>query len=179
MDLPKARTSEIIEQETNNELLIYDLRNNKAYSLNETSKTVYKACSNQTFSELKRLHKFTDDLIYLALDELSANNLLEEEYKSNNFAGLSRREVIRKVGLATMVALPVIAAIAAPSAAAGASLTPCQRTNCRDGQAHPSGGCNPPTGCQSIGFICCAFPGDVCNCSTVNSCIANGGQICQ
>jgi hypothetical protein len=120
MNLPKARTTDIIEQEAGGELLIYDLQTNKAYTLNETLKNVYKACGKQTFEELKREHKFTDDLIHFSLVELSANNLVED-YDANHFAGLSRREVIKKVGLATMIALPVIAGITAPNAIQAAS----------------------------------------------------------
>jgi hypothetical protein len=120
MHLPRARTTDIIEQEADRELLIYDLQTNKAYTLNETSKIVYKACGKRTFEELKRKHNFTDDLIHFTLAELSANNLIED-YNTNYFAGLSRREVIKKVGLATMVALPVIAGLTAPKATQAAS----------------------------------------------------------
>lgn len=120
MNLPKARTTDIIEQEAGGELMIYDLQTNIAYTLNETLKNVYKACGKQTFKELKREHKFSDDLIHFSLAELSASNLIED-YNANHFAGFSRREVIKKVGLATMVALPVIAGITAPKAAQAAS----------------------------------------------------------
>ena len=34
---PKARVSDLVIQESGNELLIYDLKTNKAQSLNETS----------------------------------------------------------------------------------------------------------------------------------------------
>ena len=137
--LPKARTSDIVEMEADHELLIYDLQINKAYNLNETSKAVYQACgSNVSFEELKQRHKFTDDLIYFALDELKANDLIEGK-ATNHFAGLSRREVIRRVGLASMIALPVIAGIVAPMsthAASGllANNQPCNRgTDCASG----------------------------------------------
>lgn len=116
MLLPKARTIELIEQNVDNEHLIYDLQINKAYSLNETSKNVFKACDGETsFDELKIRYQYTDDLIYLALDELRKNDLLEGDYTSP-FVGMSRREVVRKVGLASMIALPVICALIAPDA---------------------------------------------------------------
>ena len=122
MRLPKARTTELIEQEADNELLIYDLQINKAYTLNETSKIVFKACDGEnSFDGLKEEHKYTDDLIFLALDELKKNNLLQTDYTSP-FAGMSRREVIRKVGIASMIALPVIATLSAPTPAMAASV---------------------------------------------------------
>ena len=71
MKLPKARTENLLEQNLKNETLIYDLRIDKAFNLNETSTIVYLACGQKlTFDELKRKHKFSDEFIYLALDEL-------------------------------------------------------------------------------------------------------------
>lgn len=119
--LPKARTENIIVQDLRDELLIYNRTTDQAYSLNETSKIVFNACDGKTsFDELKRRHKYTDELIYLALDELKKQNLIETDYVSP-FAGVSRREVIRQVGLASMIALPVIANVVAPTAASAAS----------------------------------------------------------
>lgn len=120
MKLPSVRTADLIEQEADGELLIYDLLANKAYRLNETSKIVYRACGDKSFEDLRRDYNFTEDLIYFSLNELSANKLIED-YQTEHFAGLSRREVIKKVGLATMIALPVIAGLTAPKAAQAAS----------------------------------------------------------
>ena len=120
--LPLARNSELVVQELKGELLIYDLSRNEALCLNETSKIVYQACDGkQTFDELKKKHKLTDEVIYLALDKLQANGLLATQ-NIDYFKGLTRREVIRKAGLAALIALPVIAALAAPTAAHAASL---------------------------------------------------------
>jgi hypothetical protein len=53
----------------------------------------------------------------LALNDLKKNGLVEYDAdKVNEFGGLSRREMIRKVGLASMVALPAIMSIVAPMA---------------------------------------------------------------
>ena len=175
MFLPEARTTEIIEQEADKELLIYDLQINKAYTLNETLKTVFMACDGETtFAEFKRRTKYTDDLIHFALEELTANNLIEN-YKTAHFAGLSRREVIKRVGLTTLTALPIIAALAAPTAATAASLTVCQRTNCNDGSQF----CNFAPGCGALGanFVCCSALGS-CSCAPDFVCLGNGGTIC-
>jgi hypothetical protein len=122
VNLPKARATDIIEQEAGRELLIYDLSTNRMFQLNETSKIVYQACGKLSFDELKRKHKLTDDLIHLALDELQRNNLLENP-ALDYFAGLSRREVIKRAGLATMIALPIVSSLVAPHAARAASQT--------------------------------------------------------
>lgn len=69
--LPPAKTENIVIQTAGEEVLIYDLIINKVFALNETSTLVYQLCDGQTsFQELKDIYQFTDDLIYLALDEL-------------------------------------------------------------------------------------------------------------
>lgn len=121
--LPKARTENIVEQNLKQETLIYDLITNQAFNLNETLSIIYKACDGATtFTELKRKYKFSDDFIYLALDELKQNELLAKGvgYVSP-FANTSRREVIKKVGLATMLMLPLVSGLVAPTAAQAAS----------------------------------------------------------
>src|SRR5687768_4876472 len=113
--LPLARHQDVVIQELGKEILVYDLLTHKAYNLNETSAIVYQACGDgTTFSELKRKHKFTDELIFFALDELKREGLIEDK-PTNHFGSLTRREVIRRVGLASMVALPVIIALSAPT----------------------------------------------------------------
>jgi hypothetical protein len=131
--LPKARTENLLEQNLEKETLIYDLTIDKAFNLNETLSIVYKACGgNQTFDEIRRKHKFTDDFIYLALDELKRNKLLADESYVSPFAQTSRREVIKKVGLATMFALPIITGLIAPKAVNAASGGAAARRNLND-----------------------------------------------
>lgn len=116
--LPKSRSTDIVVQEAGKELLIYDLKINKVYSLNETSKIVYQSCDGLTsFNELKAKHNLPDDLIILAINDLKREKLLENVPETySNFNGLSRRETIKKVGLTTMIALPVITSLIAPKA---------------------------------------------------------------
>ena len=122
MKLPQARTSEIVEQELSDELMIYDATTHRAYSLNETSKNIFQACNGTTsFEDLKKRYGYTDDLIHFALDELRRNDLLQESVSQNHFAGLSRREVVKRVGLACAVALPIVTGLIAPPAACAAS----------------------------------------------------------
>ena len=122
-NLPKARNENILVQNLENEILIYDTITDKAYCLNETSAKVFNACDGKrTFDELNSQYQFNDDLIYLALDELKAKNLLDSAASYETpFAGMTRREVIRKVGIATMIAPPVVSSLIAPSAAQAAS----------------------------------------------------------
>lgn len=115
--LPRSRRDKIVVQQLDDEVLVYDLKIHKAYCLNKTAAIVFNACDGQTtFDELKREYKFTDDLIYLALDELKSQRLIADDYRST-LAGISRREAIRKVGLASVVALPIVTGLVAPRAA--------------------------------------------------------------
>lgn len=147
MRLPKVRLTNIVEQNLDREILIYDLSDHKAFCLNETSAAVYKACGDGlTFEDLKRNHEFTDDLIHLALGELTRRDLLEDYETGRYFKGLSRREAIRKVGLATVIALPVIKELMAPTAANAASSGACATVD-QCIQANTTAYC--PTGCTS------------------------------
>jgi hypothetical protein len=117
--LPRSRCADIVVQNLGKEVLIYDLMTHKAYNLNEMCAAVYMACNGRTsFEQLRKSSGLTDDIIFLALDELKKEELLEsgEEYDSP-FKTLSRREAIRRVGLASMIALPVISSLVAPTAA--------------------------------------------------------------
>jgi len=122
-NLPVARTSDLVVQYSGNEVLIYDLEIDKAYCLNETSTIVYQSCDGKTnFEDLRAKSNFTDEIIYLALDGLKEAELLDEsEDHISPFNDLSRRAAIRKIATASVVALPVIASLVAPSAVSAQS----------------------------------------------------------
>lgn len=164
--LPRARKNDLVTRDLDTEVLIYDFKINKAFNLNATLKIIYEACDGKTsFAELKAKHKFTDDLIFLALDELSRENLLEQDqpYQSS-LAGLSRREAVRKIGFASMIALPIISSIVAPTAAQSASgglpllascssNSQCESNFCTNG---PPRCCVPGTsGIRNVSIVCC------------------------
>lgn len=182
--LPAARNQNIIEQDLDKELLIYDLQTNSAYSLNETSKIIYRACSESlSFDDLKRQYKFDDDFINFALSELNSKNLLEG-YSADNFPGMNRREVIKKVGLASMIALPVIASIVAPRATNAASGTKRIGDQCTGGTNDPT--C-PTNRCSlnntpTIGFETCCIPeatrfSFTCTNGDRDCCLGNSGCV--
>lgn len=118
-NLPKARTAEIVVQALGKEVLIYNLATHKAYNLNETLSTVYQACDGQTtIDELKIKASLNDDIIFLALSELKMESLLEQgTVYDSPFDGISRREVIKRVGLASLITLPIISSLVVPTAA--------------------------------------------------------------
>ena len=157
MKLPQIRNQNIVIQEIGGEIMIYDLEINKAYCLNETSAIVYQNCDGKTdFADLNSKYNFPNEIIYLALDQLQKENLLE---KDTNFVspltGLSRREVVKKVGLGSMILLPVIASIVAPTAINAAS-------GCAPGLLAPG---------QPTIFVCAGNIGD---CLFLNGCGPTG-----
>lgn len=172
MKLPNSRTENIVVQETNNELLIYDLVSNQAFCLNETSAIIFNACDGKTsVNELREQTKFSDDLILLALDELQKHNLLIGE-KNDYFKGLSRRKIIRKAGLASMIALPLISTLVAPTAATAQSGGPiCVPCSIDIGIIcnNPAGGCTT----IRVGLPC--HP----SCTTCACTVPNGSSSCS
>lgn len=45
MKLPKVRTENLLEQQLGDEVLIYDLTNDKAFNLNENLSVIYRGSS--------------------------------------------------------------------------------------------------------------------------------------
>ena len=127
--LPLNRQEGLVVQELNGEVLIYDIKENKALCLNETSALVWRLCDGENSvtdisqSIGKKLNSpANEDLVWLALDQLKKENLIaNSEEVVPNYNGLSRREVIKKVGLGTMIALPLVSSLIAPVAANAAS----------------------------------------------------------
>ena len=155
--LPKARKNQIITKEIAEEVLVYDLDRDEAHCLNPTAARVWSHCDGvTTIAEMAR--RLTDELqapvasevVWLALEQLRKARLLEEPLWQETFARsaqaeqMSRRALVRRLGLAAAVTLPLVTSIVAPSAVAAAS-------------------CRPP------GAVCTANA-DCCS----NSCLDNG-----
>ena len=128
---PCARKTGLVIQDMPDEVLVYDLDTNKAHCLNKSAAFVWRSCDGKTsVSDIARLFeiqsgdKVSDDFVWLALDQLNENALLESEVKAS-FAGKSRREVIKKIGLASVVALPIVASLVAPKSAMAATSCHC------------------------------------------------------
>lgn len=196
--LPKSRNENIVVQNFAGEALIYDFLTDKVFCLNETATLVYQCCDGKTtFEELRVKHKLTDKLIFFALDKLREENLLDEEEKYvSPLAGKSRRDVLRCVGLASLVALPVISIMIAPKAVNAASVfAPGSRTlrqTCNTSTDCAAGAANcTNTPLNSAQRICCvgnvsyydtggvvnSCSGGACS-STTFSCQSNAGSFC-
>jgi hypothetical protein len=186
---PKGREIDIVVQELKGELLIYDLKINKAYCLNPTSAAIWKLCDGQSsVSDIteqlsKKLKQpVTDDLIWLALDQFKTDKLLSDnETVEIKFDGLSRREAIKKVGFASMIALPVISSLVAPTGAMA------QSGGVAAGSRTLGQSCSTSTDCASAApncneSRCCTGSGSFPSGTTATFCsdsAANCQQLCQ
>ncbi|CAN5845537.1 hypothetical protein BH20ACI4_BH20ACI4_07230 [soil metagenome] len=120
---PTARKEGLVIQELSDEVLVYDLDSNKAHCLNQTAAFVWKACDGKNSIgaivndfEKQTGGKVSEDLVWLAIDQLNEKNLLTEGMP-RKFEGQNRRQVLKKIGLASVIALPIVASLTAPSAA--------------------------------------------------------------
>ena len=130
----KANTKDLVIQNLKDELLIYNLQTNKASCLNQTAALVWESCDGKSsISEIaEKLNKkfkggvVHEDLVMFAIMELKGNGLIEngeKELEHMEFEGLSRREIVRKVGFASLVALPIVSSIVAPKASSAQTTT--------------------------------------------------------
>jgi hypothetical protein len=180
-----TRKADIVVRELENEILLYDLSLHKAYCLNQTSALVYQLCDGtNSVAEISGLMSkelktsVSEDLVWLALKELRKQNLLENGEELNNpVVGLSRRELLKKARQASLVMLPVIVTLVAPTAAMAATCIPFD-ANCDPNL--PNDACCPGSLCESGRGICgcrCSNPGQCITqtrCPSTVNCNANG-----
>ena len=173
--IPVARKEGLVIQEMANEVLVYDLETNKAHCLNQTAAAVWKFCDGKnSVSDISRIiadannAAAQEDLIWLAIDQLNETNLLETKL-AVNFNNQNRREVIKKIGLAAVVALPIVTSLIAPTVASAGSV--CTGGNCSctfTGTCNNAG--NPCTCTRATGTETCPV-----TCTTGCSCqVADG-----
>ena len=131
---PLARVNDVVVEESDDELLVYDQRHDLAHRLNRTAAVVYRHCDGQRSVEdlIEIVAREVDevaveDLVMIALDNLAEAGLLEDQpAREPEETRHSRRRFIRKVGVVGSAALvlPVVHSIVAPTAAQAASGMP-------------------------------------------------------
>ena len=154
----QARTEGLVIQEMSDEVLVYDLNTNKAHSLNQTAAFVWKQCDGKnSVTDIaalleKEFHApVQEDLVWLAIDQLGKDNLLEAKEITSPIAGMSRREVVKRIGLASVVALPIVASLIAPTTALAGTCSNCAGDpgNCAQPACPGTTMCNPSNVCIS------------------------------
>jgi hypothetical protein len=134
---PLMRQQGLVVDELPDEVLIYDLDRHKAHCLNQTAALVWKHCDGRTTSPeiARRLEKelqapCPEELVWLALRQLETLHLLEQpislpaqlaDLTRSQLMRLSRRQMVRTLGLAAVVAVPLVTSIISPTAQAANS----------------------------------------------------------
>jgi len=118
---PSARKTGLVVQDMPDEVLVYDLDSNKAHCLNKSAAFIWKSCDgNTSVSDIAQAFEahsgdaVSEDFVWLAIDQLNTNSLLEKNI-TTKFKGQSRRDVIKKIGLASVIAIPIVASLVTPS----------------------------------------------------------------
>jgi hypothetical protein len=163
--LPKARKEGLVIHELPDEVLVMDTGENKAHCLNDFASRVWKRCDGRTtVKEMTLLlgkdsqKELSEEAVWLALDRLAKGGLLMKPLPlPGELNQLSRREAVRKFGLAAGVAM--ITSIVVPTEAMAASCVVSCMHVC-DGTGHPF----PQLGqrCKGCTKTCTALPGFSC-----------------
>jgi coenzyme PQQ synthesis protein D (PqqD) len=147
--LPVARKEGLLVETLPDEVLVYDLERKKAHCLNQTAALIWQHCDGRTsVSEIARMLSdqtntpIDEEVVWYGLNHLSRTRLLEAEIaRPGDLPNATRRDLIRKIGLA--VAVPLVISVLAPQASANNS---CVGVPC------PGGTC--PGTCVCIGALC-------------------------
>jgi hypothetical protein len=150
----------LVINELTDEVLVYDLKRDKAHCLNPAAAAVWKLCDGDTTAmEMARVlrsepdggspivrkspedidqmsdvgsQELTEQMVWLALEQLGRDHLLEERMIwPAAIPHMSRREALR-LGLGAAIAVPIIVSISAP--------LPAQAGTCKSKNANCSTG---------------------------------------
>ena len=127
---PRARHAQLVVKELADETLVYDELNHDAHCLNQTAAFVWKHCDGHTSpAEMARqLEKrirtpVSEQVVWLALRQLAKSRLLEGPLKNPSPEGqISRRALMRALGVAAAASVPLVTSIVAPTAVSAATI---------------------------------------------------------
>jgi hypothetical protein len=151
--LPVAREEGITAQEFAGEWVVYDLERDRAHRLNPAAALVWRHCDGtrdvQQLAALlnAKLGLPKDErLARLALDSLAKAELLRELPAAEALGRLSRRQLVKRLGIG-LAALPLVATLVAPDAMAAGSCVGnnanCTNRPCCRGFVCVGGKCQP------------------------------------
>ena len=154
---PIARQEDLVTEGLDDETLVYDMRSHKAHCLNRTAALVWDRCDGQaTVGEMtaaleKELGiKVRAEVVWMALEQLGKAQLLANRLPQPIAQGaMSRRDVMRKIGLGAAIALPLVTSILAPTAA--------EAVTCHVAGGTCAGNGDCCTGCTCNGTNCVGF----------------------
>ena len=124
---PLARRNGLVVKKLNDEVLVYDLDRQNAHCLNHSAYLIWEHCDGNL--SINQLSDFLDSrdniskdereqIVWITLSELAKSDLLEKpDQELQRLKGLSRRQLIKAAGIASLLAIPVVSTIVAPTAA--------------------------------------------------------------
>ena len=149
---PRARTSRLVTRDLGDELLVYDLDRHKAYCLNQVAMQVFRHCDGETTIPDMALRvgnalglPVDEQAVSLGLVRLGKAHLLDSPV--TQILHTSRREMLRTLGRAAAVVVPLVTAITVPTSAQAASgCIPFGSPCTGPGQCCPPFSCNASIG---------------------------------
>jgi len=125
----RARKEGLLVHPLADEVLVYDLVSHKAHCLNLTAAIVWKHCDGtHSVASLAGIVRreldtiFDEQIVWLAIRQLDQARLLDQRIGVHQGAPkITRREIIKRVGLAASVSLPLISSIVSPTPAQAAT----------------------------------------------------------
>ena len=147
--MPHARSSRLVVRELADETVVYDVEGHRAHCLNRTAALAWKLCDGEhTVSRIaekmgERLSaRVPEEVVRLALEQLADRGLLKPcDVRPAGANSVSRRALMRRLGLAAAVALPLVTSIISPTPVMAQS--PCNETSCPPGTTCQAGVCEP------------------------------------
>jgi Coenzyme PQQ synthesis protein D (PqqD) len=146
---PKARRKDLLVEQAESEVLVYDLERSRVHFLNESAAVIWRLCNGRRSpSEIaEQLDGALDlnsrtALVEDTIGQLARKWLVSDE--EGKAPQISRRELVRKIGIgaaAAGIVVPLVMSISAPPAYAASSCSGLQvcDSNC----------------CSRIGQVCC------------------------
>ena len=130
---PKARSKNVLIEEVADELLVFDVSNNRAHCLNESAAAIWRHCDGSRSVSSIANHLFpklaptdSEPLVAVGIERLRRRRLLEGS-ASEPAVDLSKRQLLKKVAImaaAAGVAAPLVSTVLAPTSAYAFSCLP-------------------------------------------------------
>ena len=182
--LPRARRDAVLATDVADEVVVYDSKQHRGHCLNRPAALVWRHLDGRTTMDelVAHLRKELDglaneDMVWLALEELDRAQLLEGRLDKPASPDVSRRNALRRLGVAAgggALLLPAISSIVAPPVHAQVSAQACPTPEPGCATFSCAGGCAcVPT---TEGSTVCVTPSCVSACTTSADCPA--GSVC-
>jgi len=169
--LPGRREGDLVSVDLGDELVVYDPRSGQTHALNQPAALVWRALAKAMSIErlTAQLSKtggadLTEDAVWLALKDLARRGLLDGPLPAAARRGVSRRDLLRRLAAAGVIA-PAVLSVRSVQAAVVLSPTTCSNpvTDCF---VNP----DPPFKCSTQTLCFCITTTEGINVCIVGSC---------